>query len=309
LKMDENLDAPSLSRILMTCGVATTALGLMLYYKKFASQKPPVTLVNPDEKYALELVKKEIISHDTRKFVFALPSAHHILGLPVGKHVYLSAKIDGKLVVRPYTPVTSDDDKGHMDLVVKVYFKDQNPKFPEGGKLTQYLENLPIGSKVDVRGPGGLIEYTTRGHFAVRLQKNGFCYGKRTKEIGMIAGGTGITPMLQLIRQVQKDPRDKTKLWLIYANKTEEDILVRKELEECAAKDPDRFKLWYTVDSAPANWKYSEGFINEEMVKAHLPAPSIDSVVLLCGPPPMIKYACLPNLEKVGHQENRIIKY
>lgn len=37
-----------------------------------------------------------------------------------GQHIYLSAKIDGNLVVRPYTPVSSDDDKGFVDLVVKV---------------------------------------------------------------------------------------------------------------------------------------------------------------------------------------------
>ncbi len=37
-----------------------------------------------------------------------------------GQHIYLSARIDGKLVVRPYTPVSSDDDKGFVDLVVKV---------------------------------------------------------------------------------------------------------------------------------------------------------------------------------------------
>lgn len=39
---------------------------------------------------------------------------------PAGQHIYLSAKIDGKLVVRPYTPVSSDDDKGVVDLVIKV---------------------------------------------------------------------------------------------------------------------------------------------------------------------------------------------
>ena len=44
-----------------------------------------------------------------------------ILGLPVGQHVYLAAKIDGKTVQRAYTPVTSDDDKGYFDLIVKVY--------------------------------------------------------------------------------------------------------------------------------------------------------------------------------------------
>ena len=38
----------------------------------------------------------------------------------MGQHVYLSARIDGNLVIRPYTPVSSDDDLGYMDLVVKV---------------------------------------------------------------------------------------------------------------------------------------------------------------------------------------------
>lgn len=37
-----------------------------------------------------------------------------------GQHIYLSARINGNLVVRPYTPVSSDDDKGFVDLVVKV---------------------------------------------------------------------------------------------------------------------------------------------------------------------------------------------
>lgn len=38
----------------------------------------------------------------------------------LGQHIYLSARIDGALVVRPYTPVSSDDDKGYVDLVIKV---------------------------------------------------------------------------------------------------------------------------------------------------------------------------------------------
>lgn len=39
---------------------------------------------------------------------------------PAGQHIYLSARIDGNLIVRPYTPVSSDDDKGFVDLVIKV---------------------------------------------------------------------------------------------------------------------------------------------------------------------------------------------
>ena len=40
--------------------------------------------------------------------------------LSTGQHIYLTARINGEVVIRPYTPVSSDDDKGFMDLVVKV---------------------------------------------------------------------------------------------------------------------------------------------------------------------------------------------
>lgn len=58
-----------------------------------------------------------------------------------------------------------------------------HPKYPEGGKMSQYLDNLPLGSTVDVRGPGGLIKYKTKGLFSVRLVKDGLSYAKRTKQV------------------------------------------------------------------------------------------------------------------------------
>uniref|UniRef100_A0A3P9CC77 Cytochrome b5 reductase 2 n=1 Tax=Maylandia zebra TaxID=106582 RepID=A0A3P9CC77_9CICH len=71
------------------------------------TKKLPVTLQDPTVKYPLPLIRKEEISHDTKKFRFGLPSASHILGLPVGQHVYLSAKVNGVLAVRAYTPVSN----------------------------------------------------------------------------------------------------------------------------------------------------------------------------------------------------------
>jgi cytochrome-b5 reductase len=41
-------------------------------------------------------------------------------GLPIGQHIHLSAKIDDDLVIRAYTPVSSDEEKGYVDLVIKV---------------------------------------------------------------------------------------------------------------------------------------------------------------------------------------------
>ena len=72
----------------------------------------------------------------------------------------------------------------------------------------------------------------------------------------MIAGGTGITPMLQIIRQVFKDENDGTQIWLLYANQTESDILLRKELEEVRDAHSERFNLWYTIDRPTEGWQY-----------------------------------------------------
>ncbi|KAJ8395393.1 hypothetical protein AAFF_G00033780 [Aldrovandia affinis] len=281
-------------------------LGIYFLGKK---KTPLVTLLDPTVKYQLRLIDKETISHDTRRFRFALPSLEHILGLPVGKHVYLSARIDGKLVVRPYTPVSSDDDKGFVDLVVKIYFKNVNPKFPEGGKMSQYLESLQLEDVVDFRGPGGLLEYKGQGQFVVQPDKQSSGEMKTASSLGLIAGGTGITPMLQLVRAILKDPNDTTTCNLLFANQTEKDILLRDELEEIEARHPDRFKLWFTVDQAPKDWDFSQGFINADMIQEHLPGPADDNLVLMCGPPPMIQFACNPNLDKLGYRQSQRFTY
>jgi len=286
-------------------GVTAILAKIFLFKKK----KAPKALKDPNIKYQFKLVDKEVLSHDTRRFRFALPSEEHILGLPIGQHVYLSARIDGEPVVRPYTPVSSDDDKGFVDLVVKVYFKNVHPKFPDGGKLSQYLEAMEIGDYMDFRGPNGLLVYTNPGEFSIKPDKKSEPAIRKATKVGMIAGGTGITPMLQLVRQCIKDPEDKTTLALIFANQTENDILLKDELDALAEQHPKRFKLHYTVDKAPEGWKFSEGFVNADMIKDNLPGPSEDTLVLMCGPPPMIKFACQPNLEKLGYTPEMMFAY
>ncbi|XP_038636403.1 NADH-cytochrome b5 reductase 3-like [Scyliorhinus canicula] len=282
---------------------------LILKLFQFKVKGPPITLEDPNTKYLLKLIDKEIVSRDTRRFRFALPSPQHVLGLPIGQHIYLSAKINGELVVRPYTPVSSDDDKGFVDLVVKIYFKGVHPKFPDGGKMSQYLESLRLQDMIDFRGPSGLLVYKGKGQFAIRPDKKSEAKIKMVKQVGMIAGGTGITPMLQLIRAIVKDPADQTICHLLFANQTEKDILLQSELEEIEAEHPRRVMIWYTLDRAPEGWKYSEGFVNEQMIREHLPAPADDVLILLCGPPPMIQFACNPSLDSLGYSPSSLFAY
>jgi cytochrome-b5 reductase len=216
----------------------------------------------------------------------------------------LSARVNDQLVVRPYTPTSSDDDVGYVDLVIKVYFKNVHPKFPDGGKMTQYLEAMSVGDSIDFRGPSGRLVYNGRGEFSLKAEKKSEPRVVKVKKVNMIAGGSGITPMLQVIKHVFKDSGDNLSLSLIFANQTEDDILLREELEKVRDEQKDRFKLWYTLDRPPAGWKYSTGFINEEMVKDNFFPAGDDTLTLMCGPPPMIQFACNPALDKLGYDVN-----
>ena len=60
---------------------------------------------------------------------------------------------------------------------------------------------------------------------------------------------------------------------------TEEDILLRKELEAVQAEHPERFKLWYTVDRPGEGWQYSSGFVSAEIIQKALFPPSGDNLV------------------------------
>ena len=75
-------------------------------------------------------------------------------------------------------------------------------------------------------------------------------------------------------------------------------------LDDLAAKHPTRLKVWYTLDRPPKKgWKYSEGHINDTMIAEHLPGPKEQTLVLMCGPPPMVKFACQQNLDKLGYSK------
>jgi len=272
------------------------------------------TLVDKNTKIPLKLIKKTEISHDTRIFRFVLPSPKHVLGLPTGNHVSLSCRINGKLTIRSYTPITSDEsDYGYVDLIVKVYKPNVHPKFPEGGKMTMFLENLNLGDSINFSGPVGKIEYLTKGQFIIK-KKGNEVEERFVTSIGMIAGGSGITPMLQIIRKILKFQNDKTKVNLLYANQTEEDILCKTELEQAVEKSKGRLNVFYTLDRPPVNWTGFTGFINQEMLAKSMPevciiSPGFESLILICGPPPMVKFACLPNLAKLAVQENDIFVY
>jgi len=263
----------------------------------------PIAL-NPKERIPLPLIEREVLSHDVRRLRFALQSPKHVLGLPVGKHILMSCSINGKFCMRAYTPTSNDDDVGYLELVIKVYFKNAHPKFPMGGLFSQYLDSLKVGDTIDVKGPVGHIEYIGKGQFLINGKP------KNVKRIAMLAGGTGITPMYQVIRAVVSDPEDKTEINLLYSNRNHDDIMLKKELDAWQTKHKN-FRVCYTLTGAnvPSDWSFNKGRICEAMVKEHLPAGCPETIALMCGPTELIEGACLPNLLKHQYEKGTCLEF
>ncbi|TFK76926.1 NADH-cytochrome b5 reductase 1 [Pluteus cervinus] len=259
---------------------AAIVLGATLYTSVL--HKGRTKPLNPDAWQEYPLAKKIQISPNTALYRFSLPHPQDVLGLPIGQHISINAEINGKSITRSYTPVSSDDDRGHFDLLIKTY---------EKGNISKHVSLLKVGDKIRVKGPKGQFQYSVGlvGH------------------LSMIAGGTGITPMIQVIRAVLKNPLDQTTVSLIYANVNHEDILLKKELDELVDVHGSRFKIYYVLNNPPEGWKGGVGFVTKDHINEYLPNPSeTNSKLLICGPPPMVS-AMKKNLEDLAYPAPRTI--
>ncbi|XP_027176753.1 NADH--cytochrome b5 reductase 1 [Coffea eugenioides] len=254
--------------------IAAVAVGAAAFYL-YSSKKAKVCL-DPEKWKEFKLVKRTQLSHNVAKFRFALPTPTSVLGLPIGQHISCRGKDgQGEEVIKPYTPTTLDSDVGYFELVIKMY--------PQG-RMSHHFRELRVGDYLAVKGPKGRFRYQPG----------------QVRAFGMLAGGSGITPMFQVARAILENPNDKTNVHLIYANVTYEDILLKEELESLTANYAGRFKVYYVLNQPPEVWNGGVGFVSKEMIQEHCPAPACDIKVLRCGPPPMNK-AMAAHLEALGY--------
>ena len=273
--------------------------------------------LDPKKRIAFALSERIVLSPDSLLLRFSLQSPQHVLGLPVGQHMLFSAKVNGKLVMRAYTPTSSDHDLGHFDLVIKIYYAGVSTQFPEGGKMSQHLGKMAVGDSIDVKGPLGHVTYVSRG--VLKLGED----THNVKKFTMLCGGTGITPIYQVLCAVLRDAKDTTEMSLIFANRTEADILLKDELDMLARGHPNRLTVHYIL-SKPADAKKwlegghgscpatrSVGHLNKELV-AQKCAPggaSTGAFALLCGPDGFLSQACDPALVALGYTKEMCVYF
>lgn len=244
-------------------------------------------------------------THNTKMIRFVFADPHAAAGMHVASYLLCRAPIgkekpDGTrgMVIRPYTP--SHTTIGYLELVIKGY--------PEG-KMSKHIHSLKRGDTLDFKGP----------ILGTPITQNEY------EEIGLIAGGSGITPMLQVAQRVLANPDDQTQVSLIFANVTEDDIILKDKIDDLQKEHPKQLKVYYSLDQPPIgkNWKGGRGFISRSMVEENLPNPLLGPLtkVLVCGPPGMVKHLAgeLPSkkgqgefgglLKQCGFEASQVFKF
>lgn len=279
------------------------ALALGAGYWYYAQESEPVPdALNSDEFRDFVVKATKPYNHDSHLVSFALPKGAKAGTFTASAVVFKAVdglKDDkGREVIRPYTPVSSPDAVGELDFLIKEY---------PNGNMSKHVGALKPGDKLAIKGPIPKWKY----------EANQF------EEIALLAGGSGITPMWQLIDTIASHPADKTKVTLVYTNKTESDILLREKFDALAKSNPDQFKIVYGLDQAPANWQGFQGYLTTDIAKSLLPDPTrAEKVhVFVCGPPPQMKALSGPKgknftqgelsgvLKELGYTSEQVYKF
>ncbi len=241
------------------------------FFKKSSKQEPKKEETTHSGPHYYDLKVKTIINEtkDTITIVFEQPSGKNI-GYKSGQFLTLIANVQGKEVRRSYSLCSSPFVD--TDLAVTV-------KRVEQGLMSNWLaDNLKEGQTVKVMEPMG--QFTTEYDV------------KRKRHIVMFSGGSGITPMISIIKSILSQEPDSI-VSLIYCNRDIDSIIFRDELDKWQTKYEGRLHVIHVLDNAPMNWQGYSGLLNHEMLAKlfeRVPNWGIDhTTYLMCGPEGMMK--------------------
>lgn len=233
------------------------------------------------------------VTDDTCIYRFSL-APNSALNMKAGQHLVLRIRNDdGTMVTRQYTPISRLNQRDYFEVIIKLY--------PDG-IMSQHIDQWSIGTCAEWKGPFGSFSYTPN----------------KFDRIGMLACGTGIAPMVQVIRQVVENENDDTRVHLVYGCRTQRTILQKEFLDEC--NQFWNFSVLYSLSNCTEQQtqehkgllryqdKVHYGRIDMELVKTEMPVPSPKHCVLICGTKSfdkdMINY-----LLKLGYTKSMYFKF
>jgi len=243
------------------------------------------------------LRKVEKVSADTKVFTFATPNTSKPLNLPTCACILAKGGEDseGNHFVRPYTPISTNSMVGEFELMIKIY--------PDGN-LSQHMDKMKVGDTMEFK------------HIKFNVKKQ-YPFGVRS--VGMLVGGTGITPMIQALHAILGNEDDTTKVNILYGSQRSDQILCKEILDSWVRDHPDRLSVIHVMSNEPegSDYKGEKGFITKELIKKHFDSPGSDTSIFVCGPPPMYNALCGPREEvevtgalgDIGYSSEEVSKF
>jgi ring-1,2-phenylacetyl-CoA epoxidase subunit PaaE len=219
-----------------------------------------------------DLTVKNII-HETKEaisVVFEQPATK--INYKSGQFLTLIVPMSGKDVRRAYSLCSSPFVD--QDLAVTV-------KRVDNGLMSNWLpDNLKVGAKVKVMEP--------MGQFTTEFAKD------NKRHLIMFAGGSGITPMMSIIKSTLTQEPDSI-CSLIYCNRDIDSIIFKQEFDKMQTTYEGRLHVIHILDNAPMNWQGYSGLLNHDMLTKlfeRIPNWGIEKTTyLMCGPEGMMKNA------------------
>jgi len=273
--------------LIIALAVPCTILAVMALRRRglVRSVLLPATFLAPDsselkswgDRFRLELIEVEEQTHDAKSLHFRVPEGIELRAKP-GQFLTLDLNIDGKKVTRSYTVCSSPLKTGQAEIT---------PKRTKNGYVSAFLnERAAPGLVVNASGPYGQFYFDEERH----------------TEIVLIAGGSGITPMIAMLRYIE-DKSLSTCVTLIYSVHTPQDIIFQRELTRLSRSLP-HFRLVVTTSNADVSWKGCRGRLSSALFEEHVSDFRIPTF-FLCGPNAFMQLA-MELLKEQGVAADRI---
>jgi ring-1,2-phenylacetyl-CoA epoxidase subunit PaaE len=199
------------------------------------------------------------------------PELRDIFQFKAGQHLTLKAQIGGEELRRNYSLCTAPDEEDWMVTVKRI----------TGGVFSNWVgDALKPGDILDVMPPHG--SFTTEFNATASRRMVG------------IAGGSGITPVMSLLRTALKS-EPKSRFTLLYGNRDSSSIIFLEELARLKDRYLDRFEAYHFLDLEEGDVELFNGMLDrnrvEEAIERLIPAPDDVADWFICGPGPMMDAA------------------
>jgi len=183
-----------------------------------------------------------------------------------GQHVDVRVTApDGYSTVRSYSIASAPSSDGRVELTVE--------RLPSGEVSPYLTQELALGDRLELRGPIG-------GWFVWRTQQ--------TEPIQLIAGGSGIVPLMSMIR-TRASTGSAARFQLLYSVREPGAVFYRDELQALSDKDRSLIVTYVYTRVAPANSPRPPGRIDADLIANTTWPSKLAPTCYVCGPTPFVE--------------------